>query len=72
MKISRQTVNILNIMSYKRAAPDSPITPSKQARKVLNLCDKIKVIEAIKGGLSHWSAATKFGVGSDKVCNVQK
>ena len=57
-------------MSLKRPASDSLGTPSKIARKVLTLCDKMKVIEAINRSLSHHSAAVKFGVGGTQINNI--
>ena len=37
-------------MSAKQKAPDSPGTPSKKARKVLTLEEKINIINAVEGG----------------------
>ena len=57
-------------MSLKWPASDSLGTPSKKARKVFTLCDKMKVIEAVNRGLSHRSAAVKFGVGKTQINNI--
>ena len=60
----------MNTMSLKQPAPDSPGTPSKRACKVLNLYDKIKVIEGVNGVLSQHAAAVKFGDGRTQINNI--
>lgn len=60
-------------MSLKRSMPDSPFspgTPSKKARKVLTLAEKMQVITAVREGLSNRAAAIKFGVGRTQVNNI--
>lgn len=57
-------------MSLKRPAPDSPGTPSKKARKVLTLAEKMEVITAVHEGLSNRAAAIRFGVGRTQVNNI--
>ena len=63
-------VNLVIIMSQKQPAPDSPLTLSKRAHKVLTLCNKTKVIESINGGISHHSVASKLGVGRTQINNI--
>ena len=48
-------------MSLKQPVPESPRTPSKRSQKELNLCEKVRVIEGVNGGLSQ-AVASKFGV----------
>ena len=57
-------------MSLKQPASDSPSTHSQRAHKVLTLCKKVKVIEAVNGGMSHRNAAIKFGVGWTQISNI--
>ena len=57
-------------MSTKRKAPDSPGTPSKCAHKVLNLEEKINVINAVEGGKSHRAVALLFDVGCTQVNQI--
>ena len=57
-------------MSLKRPAPDSLRTPSKRACKVQTLWEKVKVIKAVNGGLSHCLAAVRFGVGRTQINNI--
>ena len=57
-------------MSAKQKAPDSPGTPSKHACKVLNLEEKIKIINAVEGGKSHRAVALLFDVGRTQVNHI--
>ena len=57
-------------MSPKRKAPDSPGTPSKRARKVLTLEEKISVIDTVENGKSHRAIALIFNVGRTQVNHI--
>ena len=57
-------------MSTKRKAADLPLTPSKRQHKVLTLCEKVEVIEAVIAGLNFVQAATKFGCGRTQIANI--
>ena len=57
-------------MSAKQKAPDSPGTPSEYACKVLNLEEKINVINAVEGGKSHRAVALLFDVGHTQVNHI--
>ena len=37
---------------------------------MLNLCDKVRVIEAINGDLSHRTVASKFSIGGTQISNI--
>lgn len=57
-------------MATKRKSPDSPGTPSKRRRHVLTLADKVRVIDAVRDGLSQRGAAEKFNIGRTQVANI--
>ena len=71
-KLSVIRVNLVIIMSLKQPAPESLGTPSKRACKVLTLCKKVKVIDAVNGGMSHRNTAIKFGVGCTQISNIMQ
>ena len=57
-------------MSAKQKAPDSAGAPSKCPCKVLNLEEKISVINAVEGGKSHRAVAVLFHVGCIQVNHI--
>ena len=57
-------------MSAKQKAIDSPGTPSKCARKVLTLAEKIQVKDAVDNGKSHQLVALLFSVGRTQVNHI--
>ena len=59
-------------MSAKKKCPDSPLTPSKQARSVLTLAEKIKAIDAVQNGRSNRQVPLDFGVGRTQIDNIIK
>ena len=57
-------------MNAKRKATDSPGTPSKCARKVLTIAEKINVIDAVETGKSHRCVANDFNVGRTQINQI--
>ena len=57
-------------MLSKRKAPACSGTPSKKSYNVLTLSDKMRVIEAVDGGMSNRAVALKFNCGRTQVNTI--
>ena len=57
---------------YQENAAIPEILPGRilESFLILNLCDKVRVIEAVNGGLSHPTVTSKFGMGRTQINNI--